>query len=533
MTAAPSAPFAIDDFRRDLASQEQQTLLAWADQQLYVAFKRLSPEVECPAVMRVQGRDYHVCSPSVSTIEWLSTQPAEGEPLGNVEAKPLLLAELARNACHRGVGIYLSDGETAFCLYGDMLELWGETAITEDEQGQRVVYRAVEIFTFEGDDDVKAPARGAVQYWLDSTHRSAATPKDYLSKSIHVFDDRLDWDSPLLPDLPDTSRPASDLSPDARAFFERQQKPILPSSEAESAPSINDSHYHNALIQDAGLDSFSRLRAMVDRELIPSASEVSLTIKQREPLNHADSHQREYWEAYVHFITPTQHAARFSSELIESALLKTNDEFPDTIGTHRVSETLRERIVDHVAWYMFHYSRTFKRAMFSNALTGLFPSSISNRHHEFQPDHADTRFPCMAHFCCGPHRLPVLLLGRVDNQYVAQPLEHREIPSADVPSVLPQRSELIDSSTQRLSIFSQDRLTLPDSLVDFPCDAYQGARISDEFLRDKFIADMRFSVLSQPPETQLQRKEGNVTTIAVSVAVIVIVLLAILWFNQG
>ena len=531
MAPLPSLPFAIDNFRRDLASQDSQTLVAWADQQLYVAFRRLSPGVECPAVMRVQGGDYHVCSPSASTIEWLSTQSPYGEPLGDVEIKPLPLAELARNACHRRVGIYLSDNEAAFCLYGDMLELWGETIITEDEQGQRIVYRAVEIFTFEGDENAEAPPRGAVQYWIDSTYRGAAKPEDYRSRSTYVFDDRLDWDSPFLPNLPDATRPASNLSPDARAFFERMQEPLLPSLEAEPAPSVSGSRYHNALIQDSSLDSFSKLRAMVERELIPSEGDLSLTIKQAEPLNNDTKGPRECWEVYVHFITPTQHTALFSSEFIEPALLKAHDELPDTLGTHHVSETLRERIVDHLAWHMFHYSRTFKKALFSGALTGVLPKPILNRHHEFRPDYADTRFPCMAYFCCGPHRLPVLLLGRVDNQYIVQPLETYDISSADVPSTLPQRSELIDRSIQQLSLFSQDRLALPDSLVDFSCDAYQGARVSDEFLRNKFIADMRFSVLSQPPEKLLQKNGFNAIPIVVSVVVIVLVL--ILWHTMG
>lgn len=529
MTNKPSFPFLIDDLRRDLSTPDQRSLLAWGKRQFYVAFWRLASGAVRPAIMKEQGRHYYVCSPHAEVVEWLLTQPPFEKAVGEVQIKPHSLAELARNARYQKLGIYLSDGEVGFCFFGHMLALWGETIILEDEQNQEIIYRAAEIFTFDTTDDLDSPPRGAVQYWHDSTLNDLDERKaDERRQSIYVFDDQWDWDSPRLPTLPDNAYPQSSLSPDAQAFFKHIKGPLLPSPEPERDTPPADVRYQNALIDASNTASFNQLWAMVERELVPAANAIKLTVKEVEASTDESNDTLRPWEVSIHYVAPTGHQALFYLGWIEPDLLQANAELPNTTGIHCVSEALRASIVNHLAWHMFYYSRTFVKTFFSNALEGVLPCSVSNRYAHFQPNYSDSRFPCIACFCCGMYQVPVLLLGQADSLYIGIVLEEHDIPAEEVPTTLPQRSELLNSRTGSLMLHVHCQLALPTSLVDLPAHWYRGVRISNGFLRDKFILDMRFSIMSTPPEALPRNNTSQLFTITIIVVLIALVIFATL-----
>lgn len=502
MTAAISAPFSFTEFKQDLSTVNKRKLLRWANCELHVVFYRNSSGQELPGLLQVGSQQCYVASSSQDALQRAMSN-VKLEDGSEIVIKTLSLAELARNAHIYNLSIQLIDKEDGLTIGGALMQLFGITAILQDDEGNEVIYEA-DAFFFEPEGDAETLPYGAVQHWRDIEleYTSAREPSEI--KTLYVFDDQLDWNNPHFPELPDNAKALSELPSSAKAFFEHIRVPPLMSWDEESASTIvPEPPYENSLLAANNLGAFNVLRAMVDQDIVPPVDDITLTIKKDIKHENEPADSPERWEIRVSFTTPMGFNAVFSPDWVEASLCKANTELPDTTGTHLASEKLRERIVNHLAWNFFQHGRSFAKTLFSTDLQGLLPSFIINSYGPFQPDYADERFPCLARFQCGEHGVPVLLLGQNEGNYVCMPLAFEEIPEADVSALVPRRSELISMESKSMLLSARyDRLAIPASLVDFPDHWYQGIRVSNRYLKSKFIFGMRVNALMTEMENE-------------------------------
>lgn len=511
MTTAISEPFSFTEFRQDLSTTNKRKLLRWASCELYVAFLRYTSGYKEPAVMHVGSQRRFIMSTSINALQTLMAS-AEFEEGHEITVEQMSLAELARNAHLYHLNLHLIDKEESLHIGLSVMQLLGMTAILEDAEGNEVIYEAAP-FSFESVNDTGALPYGAVQYWHDIELEYTSDRDLSKIKSIYVFDDELDWNNPLFPQLPDDAKAVSTLLPSAQAFFERMKVQPIPIWVDESAtPTDTESCYQNSLLGADNLSTFSPLRAMVDQDIVPAAADITLTITTSARHDDDPADSPECWEIRVSFTMPTGANAVFIPDWIEASLCKANTELPSTTGSHRASELLRERIVNQLAWSFFQRSRDFTQSLFDTDLKGLLPDFISNSYDSFQPDYSDKRFPCLARFQCGEYGVPMLLLGQDQGNYICMPLTFEEIPEADVSTLVPRRSELIciESKCMQLSAFF-DKLAIPTSLIDFPDHWYKGIRISNKDIKDKFYSEMSFRKLPERklPENVNQQFSDN------------------------
>lgn len=502
MTAAISAPFSLTEFQQDLSTANKRKLLHWASRDLCVAFLRHASGDEQPAVIQIGPQRCYAASTSADVLHSLFTS-APLEEGTEMVVKPLSLTVLARNAHFYRFGIHLSDEQTTLHVVEPSLSILGVTAIVQDLQGKEAIYQA-EAFPFESVAEAETLPYGSVQYWQDI--ELEYDPDRDLSQieSLHVFDDQLNWNNPLFPDLPDNAKAMSTLSPSAQAFFEHMRVPLLPSWDGEpEMPATPERSYQSSLIEADHLSAFNQLRDLIDKDFVPPASDITLTVIKATRLDDEPANSPERWEITINFTTPMGIRALFAPDWIEISLCKANAELPDTTGTHRASETLRERIVNHLAWTLFQRGRSFDLGLFDDDLDGLLPGSLINSYGHFQPDYADSSLPCLARFQCGEHQVPVLLLGQEGSNYICKPMKFIEIPEADVSTLVPNRSELIVRESQLMVLApSLDKLAIPTSLIDFPDYWYRGIRVSNQQLRSKFISSMRVNALMTEIENE-------------------------------
>ena len=277
------------------------------------------------------------------------------------------------------------------------------------------------------------------------------------------------------------------------------RRPLLTSgNEAPADPIVPESPYRNSLIEGSPLSHFSKLRALVDHDIVPSANDIRLDVTTIPPMKEEPADTPERWELTVSFTMPMGMKALFDPDLdwIPASLFKADTALPDTTGIHSASEALRERIVNHLAWMLFQQGRCFDVEHFCESLDGLLPGEVANSDDFFQPDYSDERFPCLARFQCGQYQVPMLLLGQRKGNYICKPLKYMSIPEAEVPASIPQRNELISAKSQSMPLLSYgEKLALPTSLIDFPEHWYDGSRVSNQYLISEFISIMRVNIL--------------------------------------
>lgn len=502
MTSDISTQLSFTKFKQDLIKKDKRRLLSWANCELYVAFYRHESGQEAPALLQGENEARYIAANDQETLQRFLTNAkfADGSDL---LIKTLSLAELARNAHLYNLSIQLIDKEDRLTIGGALMQLFGITAILKDDEGNEVIYEA-DAFFFEPESDVETLPYGAVQHWRDIEleYSSAREPSEI--KSLYVFDDQLDWNNPLFPELPDNAKALSKLSSSAKAFFEHiRVPPLMGWDEKPAMPHVPASPYQNSLLGAKNLSAFNALRSMVDQDIVPAVDDITLTIKKDIKHDDEPADSPERWEISVSFTTPMGFNAVFSPDWIEASLCKANTELPDTIGTHLACKKLRERIVNHLAWNFFQHGRSFVKTLFSTDLQGLLPGFIINSYGPFQPDYADERFPCLARFQCGENGVPVLLLGLNEGNYVCMPLAFEEIPESDVSPLIPRRNELISMESKSMLLAERyERLVIPASLIDFPDHWYQGIRVSNQYLKSKFIFGMRLNTLMTEMENE-------------------------------
>ena len=499
MTTKTSTRLSLPVFQKDLTSSDQRKLLRWADCELYAAFAQNAAGHDEPVVIQVDSKPRFVASTSADTLlKLLAGAQIEENSEAVIQAKSMTLAELARNAYLYRTGLHLTDGETGQYLEDKATLALGMTAIVESQEGKEVIYQA-QVFSFEQVSEAGTLPYGSVQDWDDiSLSRSSDQDISKLAP-LFVFDDQLDWSNPFFPELPEGAKPLSTLSPSAQAFFERMRRPLLTSgNEAPADPIVPESPYRNSLIEGSPLSHFSKLRALVDHDIVPSANDIRLDVTTIPPMKEEPADTPERWELTVSFTMPMGMKALFDPDLdwIPASLFKADTALPDTTGIHSASEALRERIVNHLAWMLFQQGRCFDVEHFCESLDGLLPGEVANSDDFFQPDYSDERFPCLARFQCGQYQVPMLLLGQRKGNYICKPLKYMSIPEAEVPASIPQRNELISAKSQSMPLLSYgEKLALPTSLIDFPEHWYDGSRVSNQYLISEFISIMRVNIL--------------------------------------
>lgn len=509
MTSYISTQLSLTKFKQDLIKKDNRRLLSWANYELYVAFYRHESGQEAPALLQGENEARYIAANDQETLQRFLTNAkfADGSDL---LIKTLSLAELARNAHLYNLSIQLIDKEDRLTIGGALMQLFGITAILKDDEGNEVIYEA-DAFFFEPESGAETLPYGAVQHWRDIEleYTSAREPSEI--KSLYVFDDQLDWNHPLFPELPDNAKALSELSSSAKAFFEHIRVPPLMGWDEKSAtPHVPESPYQNSLLGAGNHGAFNVLRAMVDKDIVPAADDIVLTITKDSKHGDEPADSPERWEIKISFTTPLGFNAVFSPDWVEASLCKANTKLPDNTGIHLASEKLRERIVNHLAWNFFQHGRSFVKTLFSTDLQGLLPGFIINSYGPFQPDYTDERFPCLARFKCGENGVPVLLLGPNEGNYVCMPLALEEIPEADVSPLIPRRNELISMESKSM-LFAEryERLVIPASLIDFPDHWYQGIRVSNQYLKSKFIFGMRLNTLMTEIDNEKATAAGS------------------------
>jgi len=532
MSLRKSSPFSLTEFQLDLASSETDKLLRWVDCDVTVAFVRDASKNEKPATIQDGNKRFYAASTRAEVLHSLFSGASLDDGTELV-IKVLSLGEIARNAYEYLTGIYLSDDQTALRIPWPTIALLGATTTVQDPtSGKKATYLA-EAFSFETIAGVDPLPFGSVQHWRKNEQDNDPDYDMEAPESLYVFDDQLDWNNTLLPGLPDDARGVSKLPANARTFFNRTKVPLLPRWDGELLkPSPSEQTYQNELIGVSKLQAYSQLRALFDQYMVPPAKEITLTATKAEALDFETADSLEGWDIRIDFTVPMPIRAFFESNWTEASLCKANPELPDRTGTQTVSQHLRERILNHLAWTAFQSGRNFDMKTFADDLSGLLPDYIHNSSASFQPDYTDSRFPCLARFQCGKHEVPVLLLSQEGRNYVCQVTQDVEIPAADCPTHIPKRDALIYEETQSMSLSADfDKVIIPASLIDFPDHWFRGVRVRDQYRNYSSIAGIRLSGPLRRSEAEDVETDsaGGASTWGITTCAIILIGLVVLF----
>lgn len=480
MTMDVAARFTPQAFQFALALNDEYSLLKhWRDCPFYTLFVREKTGGEIPATLDIgRGKAYASSSDEkeVATLMETATVP---ESDGELFIRTASLAELARNAVVQGFSIYWLGPSQL--IEGSTLRLLADTAIVKDSDGNEVAYKSEALF-FEGGVEQPAPPKGAVQRW-DKV--ALGKEKEYSTErtpTLYVYDDALDWQTnPYLPELPESAVPVSSLSQRGQDFFRSWETPLFGAQEDASPPKPPEqSEGTDGLVPNDWLAGFGSVRELVDKHLVPTASELRLAIKVYEPSDGSDWGE-VYWR--LDLDVPSSFGSLMPCDwvLVSASSFKANPGLPEETGKHPVTEAFRERLVRQLSWRIFENGRRLGERFYlgSDHFQRFFPFRPDNADKTFQPDYEDARFPCLARFRCGDYEIPVLLQGQIRGNYVCEPLRDIAVPESEVPSMMPGRNLLIADGVMQL-FDSAGGILVPAELIDFPEHWFNGARASSQ-----------------------------------------------------
>lgn len=510
MTKAMINPISLERFEQDLKKNDPGQLLRWWECELYVA---LNTKDGTLGLLEAELGCLCITSNERDTLE-LFLAKENFENGNDIIVSTMSLDELSRNAQLFGFNIVIViDSDDNLVLGGDLMRLWGMTALVEDDEGNDGVYEA-SAYPFEPLENANTLPYGTVQQWFEIEFNSPHDRVERELKTLLVFDDQLDWNNPLFPKLPKDAKPLSSLSPSAQAFFERMRKPLLMdingTAKKDTSP---EAVYQNSLITEDNLTDFRKLRHIVDSDIVPAASKITLSIKSSAPSSNTSSDASERWTVRISFPMSMSENAVFLPEDVGASVCKANQALPSKIGDHPASSALRERIVTHLAWRLFKQGNSFIHTTFDTILTGVFPGVITNRDTPFQPDYTDKHFPCLARWQRDTDEVPVLLLGEDKDDYICMPLNSEPLPEVDTSGLCSRHSEPSNQvATNTSRSVAGDRLAVSRTCIDFPDDWYQGIRVSDQYLKAKFRHSMKVIAAAN----NIKDKEKNPPTITSS-----------------
>lgn len=493
--AAIILPKSLRDRWRDLQyeSKYQELVREFQDLDFHTVFVRNHDGSEVPAQIRDGRYSSFAASPdeeeAKKSLEELSSTIA-----GELFVKPVPLALLARSAYKANISLRW----LGHYNIGPIPLRWlGISAVVLDRNGEEVAY---EYFVYEFEDGAaqKAPPYGSFQQWC-TTEPDIGDDLYDGGEWFTVYDDQLEWDTnPRMPDVPADAIPVSSLSESEQAFFRRAQRRLLTPTSSARTPETKTASTSpdNPLVPEKLLGDFNRWRHQVSESLIPETKACKLLIN-RFPSGHDDSPANQapsgFWFVTVDF--PDRDGYLVSEGIsIAPSELKESSQLPSNTGRHRMPPALREYLVSHIAWAMFHQARSIWPAfdLEPDALRALFPATPLNAYEVFSPDYKDTRFPCLARIKCQTRELAVLLLGQVGGNYVCQTLYHTPIPGDLLPAGLKRKDKLL---TDGQLVFEETNSTIlaPITLIDFPEHWYTGARSTVKFHVDAVASSMEFN----------------------------------------
>ncbi|MFL1406847.1 hypothetical protein ACJO2E_16035 [Marinobacter sp. M1N3S26] len=517
-----ATPYTPEEFRAAVLRNDERGLLKkWSDHPFYTLFVREKSGGEIPALMDVGRQKAYASSTEQDEIAAFVDTATVPESDGELFVKAVPLAELARNAVVQGFAIFwVGPGKM---IEGTTLHLLADTAVVHDQEGQEIAYRSDPLF-FEASVDQPAPYKGAVQRWekvtLGNNDSAGRTP------TLYVYDDGFDWrGNPYLPELPESALPVSSLSASAQAFFRRWETPLLGTQEDAPPPEPPEQDKGTeTLVPQEWLAGFGKVRELVDKYLVPPASELFLVVTLYEPTDDSDMDET-FWEVDLNVPDRFGSLMPYEGMLVSASSFRANPGLPDEPGKHAVSGAFRERLVRQLSWRMFENGRRLGERFYldNEQFERSFPFRPDNADLIFQPDYEDPRFPCLARFRCGNHDIPVLLQGQVRGNYACEPLQRINVPESEVPSMMPGRNQLFVDDVMEL-FDDAGGVLVPKELIDFPEPWYKGARASSwqttyELRRSAHVDRLVSAYPKAADKTGAGREILNYLVLAVSIVV--------------
>ncbi|TGN39952.1 hypothetical protein [Marinobacter confluentis] len=451
--------------RKALEQNDKKELLnVWADQPFLALFGQDQDGVERPI---------SVFLGSYLAIVMVLDEDKEQHLIDSVKADPdvktfvrkVPLSELARLAYSDGATLALTGESILF--HHSSLVLLGYTALLENEKGQ-TTYCKIKTFPLEGSANMDL-APGCVQRWTFTSDSSEErTPRV-------IFDDSLDWQSnPYLPALPDDAVPASGLTAQERAVFDRRAKPSLDDVPAP-LDVIDDGTWPapSPLLPEDYLTGPRQIHAMLEAFLFPIAKRLKLSVQadDEKSVRFEIQYLDEVETASGASITPL---TLYSESLAPEELAALPFSLPADPGLHPFPSALKALFKRHLAWCLFAESRQIDGSFsfIAGPLRNLLSALPDNSDTRFVCNPEDQRFPYLARFRSEGQEVPVLVLGMQGDQCVCNPLEDQVLND--------------EMTLWKLS----GAFVLPVSGLDCPAHWYTGVRLSARYM----LSDARKAV---------------------------------------
>lgn len=467
--------------KRALRSDNPKLLMRdWAQRSFYALFTRDD-----------QGWESAACVPfgrELAILVTLEKDEADGliESLVSTDSaqlfvKSLPLWELARFAHSQNSTLAWAKEDLVFDQQA--LELLGYKALITKADGAETLV-TIQVVRLEGGDE-KSLVAGDLQWWSPG-------PGTEPAERVLVYDDsRYQQDDAWAPVLPDNSQPVSSLSEEELTVFERWAKPCLPldfgtSDEVGAGAELEISP--NEWLPEGCLDGPGKLYSLLDRVIFPEKRNFKLEVEPQTLVQDdeaGDSSPLHFLKMRFLYLSQASEGGRITPLCVATASFTQNElaalpfPLPTAPGMHPVPDYLLGLLKRQLAWGLFATSRRVDGGspLLDGLTRNLLVAPPDNADELFVCDPDDKRFPFLAAFECKETLVPVMVLGKQDDNLVCNPLLDLDVPEAQVPEGLPLREDLILDGTMSLWALSGSIL-IPEKLIRCPEGWYKGVRVS-------------------------------------------------------
>jgi hypothetical protein len=500
------------------AKDERRLLKYWPEQQFFFIASRQPNGIEKPISVKFNGLTVLPFSRNRNEVEELIATLDATAAFTPPYPRKGTLQELARVAFYEDCGM-IWVGEKIL-LEGLAPAVFATTSLLIGPDGSEQYYEVTPV-PLEGNIP-GALQPGSVQQWSITCHPEPTTPDQ---ESKFIYDDRIDWlGNPALPMLFCDAVPRSALPKDQSAIFDRWLGPIL-GTEPEMPLNLDTTDAGavetESPVPSAYLGSHQAMHTLVKRYLFPDLNNLKLEISMLNAAPGSDNEDPKDSGGSLQLrilLVPAQGAMLLTEpvKLYEETLTQEQLEampwkLPRSPGTHPFPEALRKYFIRYISWDLLQASRQLGslyllQSSVRNLISAWPDNSISPCF--TQPD--DERFPFLARFLCGnagvPKDVPVIVVARLNDNYVCNPLIDIEIPAVDVPANMPDRDKLVRGGCMNIWRLSCS-LLVPTEHIDFPEAWYTGVRVA----ATRMVRTTHFSLelLAYNPEKPRQRNVNN------------------------
>ncbi|SFL87930.1 hypothetical protein [Marinobacter zhejiangensis] len=488
--------------KQAIKKADRRTLLTtWPEQPFYGLFvkdeqgveKAVLATLETAIVMPIVRNE----SDAMELLSQVSSEAASSAPY--VRQAPLrqLARVAATNQC------MMAWWEEPVIFEASTLHLLGFNSLARGADGKDYLYQ-VERYSLEGAVPEGA-SECALQYWVVTPEVSVGGSDQRQSR--FVYDDRFDWQAnPWLPELPEAAVPRSSLTENEREVYDRWSQPLLEPAPLQSSPetsaALGEGTPSRPILPEDYLAGFRHIAVLVEQVFFPDPNALKLEVRAKtvepDPAEDPDDEREsvDYLEYRILLTEGGTSIRLYSESLSLKALDQMAYHLPRSAGIHPLSADLRALLIRYVSWDIFQASRRVEESVYliQSRLRNLFSTLPDNAEELFFCNPEDARFPFLASFRCGDLDVPVMVLGMQGDNYVCNPLKDLEVPEAQVPALMPERSDLVAGGCMNLWDLSGS-LLIPGALVEFPEVLYKGGRVSPLKLISK--ARTAFSLLGQ------------------------------------